>query len=83
MKTRHILLIITIFLLADYSCKKNSTINPDSHLKLEFSADTVIFDTVFTSLGSATHELMVYNRHSDDLKISSIRLLGISSSIGT
>ena len=75
MKTRHILLIITIFLLAGYSCKKNSTINPDSNLKLEFSADTVIFDTVFTSLGSATHELMVYNRYGDDLKISSIRLV--------
>ena len=76
MKARHILLIITIFLLAGYSCKKNSTINPDSNLKLEFSADTVLFDTVFTSLGSATHELRIYNTHSDDLKISSIRLIG-------
>ena len=76
MKARHILLIITIFLLAGYSCKKNSTINPDSNLKLEFSADTVLFDTVFTSLGSATHELRIYNTHSDDLKISSIRLVG-------
>ena len=62
--------------MAGYSCKKNSTINPDSSLRLEFSADTVLFDTVFTSLGSATHELMIYNRHSDDLKISSIRLGG-------
>ena len=75
MKARHILLIITIFLLAGYSCKKNSTINPDSNLKLEFSADTVLFDTVFTSLGSATHELRIYNTYSDDLKISSIRLV--------
>jgi hypothetical protein len=62
--------------LAGYSCKKNNTINPDSNLKLEFSADTVLFDTVFTSLGSATHELRIYNTHSDDLKISSIRLIG-------
>ena len=76
MKARHILLIITIFLLAGYSCKKNNTVNPDSNLKLEFSADTVLFDTVFTSLGSATHELRIYNTHSDDLKISSIRLVG-------
>ena len=80
MKARHILLIITIFLLAGYSCKKNSTINPDSNLKLEFSADTVLFDTVFTSLGSATHELRIYNTHSDDLKISSIRLIGGNNS---
>ena len=75
MKTRHILFILTLFLLAGISCKKNKTLNPDSSLMLAFSADTVLFDTVFTSLGSATHELMVYNRHSDDLKISSIRLV--------
>ena len=82
MKVRHILFIITLFLLAlgGYSCKKSSQINPDSGLKLAFSADTVLFDTVFTSLGSATHELMIYNQHSDDLKISSIRLVGGESS---
>ena len=76
MKTRYILFILTLFLLVGYSCKKNSQINPDSNLKLEFSSDTVLFDTVFTSLGSATHELRIYNKHSDDLKISSIRLIG-------
>ena len=80
MKTRHILLILALFLLAGYSCKKNSQINPDSNLKLTFSADTVLFDTVFTSLGSATHELKIYNQHSDDLKVSSIRLIGGESS---
>ena len=80
MKTRHILFILTLFLLAGYSCKKNNQINPDSNLKLAFSADTVLFDTVFTSLGSATHELRIYNQHSDDLKISSIRLVGGESS---
>ena len=60
--------------MAGYSCKKNNQINPDSNLKLEFSADTILFDTVFTSLGSATHELKIFNKHSDNLKISSIRL---------
>ena len=74
MKTRHILFILIFFLLAGASCRKINPINPDSNLKLEFSADTVLFDTVFTSLGSATHELRIYNRNSDDLQISSIRL---------
>ena len=74
MKIRHILFILTIFLFAGASCKKINPINTDSNLKLEFSADTVLFDTVFTSLGSATHELRIYNRNSDDLQISSIRL---------
>ena len=80
MKKTYILFIISIFLLAITSCKKNGQINPDSNLKLEFSADTVLFDTVFTSLGSTTHELKIYNRHGDDLKISSIRLNGGDSS---
>ena len=76
MKVRPILLILILFLLAAASCRKNNAVNPDSSLKLKFSADTVLFDTVFTSLGSATHELMVYNTNKDDLKISSIRLVG-------
>ena len=76
MKLRHIILILSIFLVLGASCKKNGQTNPDSNLKLEFSADTVLFDTVFTSLGSATHQLKIYNKHSDDLKISSIRLMG-------
>jgi len=80
MKRNIIFLIISVFLLFGQACKKEHQINPDSGLKLEFSADTVLFDTVFTSLGSATHQLKIYNRNSDDLKISSIRLIGGSSS---
>ena len=67
-------------MLAGQACKKNSQINPDASLKLSFSTDTLVFDTVFTSLGSATHQLRIYNPNSDDLKISSIRLLGGESS---
>ena len=80
MKKRPILFILIVLLLASHACKKNNQINPDSSLKLSFSADTVLFDTVFTSLGSATHQLRIYNTNKDDLKISSIRLLGGESS---
>lgn len=76
MKVQHIFLILSLFLLAGYSCKKTTPINTDPSLKLEFSADTVMFDTVFTSLGSAVQQLRIYNKHDDDLKISSIRLKG-------
>ena len=80
MKKRPILFILIVLIFTGYSCKKNNQINPDSSLKLSFSADTVLFDTVFTSLGSATHQLRIYNTNKDDLKISSIRLLGGESS---
>ena len=80
MKNRLIIFIFSLLLCIGNACKKEHSINPDSSLKLEFSEDTILFDTVFTSLGSATHELRIYNRHSDDLKISSIRLKGGDSS---
>lgn len=58
------------------ACRKEHTISTDPSHKLAFSADTVIFDTVFTSLGSSTHQLKVYNNYKEDLNISEIRLMG-------
>lgn len=46
----------------------------DSADKLEFSTDTLRFDTVFTQLGSATRILKVYNRHKRSIRISKIYL---------
>ena len=80
MKKRALLYIVGMVLLVFASCKKETQPNPDSNLKLSFSADTVLFDTVFTSLGSATHQLRIYNRNNDNLKISAIRLTGGASS---
>lgn len=42
--------------------------------KLEFSADTLRFDTVFTQLGSATRYFKIYNRHKESIRISNIFL---------
>lgn len=39
-----------------------------------------MFDTVFTTLGSATQRFLVYNKNKNRLSISSIRLMGGSSS---
>ena len=74
MKKWHIPIILCALLLLGQSCRKTNSISDDTSLMLSFSADTVLFDTVFTTLGSATHQLRIYNRNSDDLKISSIRL---------
>lgn len=43
---------------------------------LTFSEDTVIFDTVFTTIGSVTRQFKVYNPGSTDVTISSIILAG-------
>ena len=41
---------------------------------LEFSVDTINFDTIFTDEGTATRSLKVYNRSDKSLRISSINL---------
>ena len=43
---------------------------------MSFSHDTILFDTVFTTIGSTTKQLKVYNRHNRDIEIASVYLAG-------
>ncbi len=52
----------------------------DSGAKIQFSQDSVLFDTVFTELGSATRNIRVRNKNNQKIKISSIQLQGGTSS---
>lgn len=45
-------------------------------VQLEFSVDTLMFDTIFTTIGSTTHRLKVYNPYEENVLISRIRLGG-------
>ena len=47
---------------------------------LKFSADTVLFDTLFTQIGSPTYRLKVYNTHNRPVHIESIGLARGSAS---
>ncbi len=40
------------------------------------STDTVMFDTIFTSIGSATQNFLIYNPYDEDLSIDGIELTG-------
>ncbi len=75
---------ISLFLLIPgmfmISCNKDEILTTDPSVKLSFSADTVIFDTVFSTIGSTTRYLMVYNTDKNRVKISSVRLAGGSNS---
>jgi hypothetical protein len=44
--------------------------------RLAFSDDTVTFDTIFTSLGSTTRQLKIYNPYNKILRVSSVLLEG-------
>ncbi len=61
------------------SCKKESFItSSDAYLRL--SEDTLHFDTVFTTLGSTTQFLKVFNQNDQKLRLSSIQLMGGANS---
>lgn len=56
-----------------YSCKTDPGFN-DETIKLSFSTDTVYFDTVFTTVGSATSRFKVFNTGKSDITISKLNL---------
>ncbi len=61
------------------SCERDPILtNPGAHLS--FGIDTLFFDTVFTTFGSATKYFSVYNHNSKSIIISSITLAGGSGS---
>lgn len=73
MKHTFFLTIIIGFLIAFLSCKKDKLLtNPDA--QINFSADSVLFDTVFAQAGSATRQIRVINNNSQRINISSINL---------
>ena len=61
------------------ACKKDSFItSPDARVNI--TEDTLHFDTIFTSTGSVTQFFKIINENNQKLKISSIKLMGSTSS---
>ncbi len=73
------LLLVLIVAFAAFSCKKDSFTAGKNAIVL-FSADTVFFDTVFTSTGSVTEAVKIYNDNNQKISLSGIRLMGGASS---
>jgi hypothetical protein len=70
-------LIVSLALLS--ACKKDSFINsPDARVSI--SADTLHYDTVFTSVGSVTQSFKIVNDNNQKLRLSSVKLMGGSNS---
>ena len=71
--TAPLLIICTLLLNLLAGCDgldENYSTNPNH--RLSFSTDTLSFDTVFTTIGSATKQFMVYNKNSEPLNIERI-----------
>ena len=72
-----ILFFIVAVSLSMVSCKKNNLL---SKKNLSFSVDTLVFDTVFTTIGSTTKQFKIYNKESKTVQIDEIELVGGESS---
>lgn len=71
-------LIFVILLF--YACLPEAEkFTADSNAKLRFSTDTIFFDTLFTTLGSVTRRLKVYNDAGNAVNISSVSLQNASA----
>jgi hypothetical protein len=69
-----VFIIITFIIISfSFSCRKDS-IETANDAKLSFSTDTIMFDTVFTTIGSTTKRFKIYNSNSNKLVISNISL---------
>lgn len=74
---KQITFILTLFILLFSSCKKDKNFTKDH---LDFSKDTVLFDTVFTTIGSTTKNFKIYNYNNQAINIEEIELMGGTNS---
>ena len=74
-----ILLVAAVALLLPWlniSCEKELSYLDDNTVRLEFDTDTLTFDTVFTTLGSTTKRVKVYNPYRQAVMIGSVTVGG-------
>ena len=70
---RTLLCFLAVCLFFLVSCMDQFN-DQEKFTKLEFSEDTVFFDTVFTGIGSVTKQLKIYNTSSEDILLTDIRV---------
>ena len=76
MKVKSVYIFLAICSLAALLACERFEVYKEADARLAFSADTIFFDTVFTTLGSTTTQLKVYNTYDQPLEIGYIELAG-------
>lgn len=59
-----------------FSCHPERSYTEDQDASLEFTLDTLFFDTVFTTVGTVTRSFRVKNPHKQFIRIDEIQLAG-------
>jgi len=80
MKIRITYFFFLLVTVCFYTCEKQDLLT-DPSATLAFSVDTVYFDTIFTTIGSTTKNVRVYNKYDQPVRVSSISLAGGDNSV--
>lgn len=72
---KHFLIAVLISLVL-FSCRKDEVVDTNATTRLQFSTDSLLFDTVFTSTGTTNRSLKIFNYNKNSVVISNIRLKG-------
>ncbi len=72
-------LLIACCLLITTSCKKDSFITSE-FARLTITADSLKYDTVFTTTGSITKSFKIINENNQKLRLSKVKLMGGATS---
>lgn len=76
--TRLLLLALLTFSFA--ACHKDEVLTFDPNAKLSFSTDSILFDTVFTSVGSTVRRFKIFNYNDKAINIDEIKVVGGANS---
>lgn len=71
------IMILSVLLVA---CNEEAGFSSSPSLRLEFSSDTITFDTIFAEVGSPTAAITVRNPNGDGVRIKGVSLAGGDSS---
>lgn len=75
MKKKLFSVFLILSVLAFYSCAEDDGFSSDQNLTLNFSSEKISFDTIFTTIGSATKKFKIYNWNDKSLLIETIELM--------
>ena len=74
------IVLVLVTAMSIWSCTDEHHFSTNPSHRLEFSTDTVAFDTLFTEVSSATKAFLIHNRNKADLRIAQATLSGGESS---
>lgn len=73
-----LLTCVAVYAIIQTGCRKEKFLNSGGEIR--FSTDTLTFDTVFTSLGSFTLSMKIYNPQNERISIGSLQMEGGAAS---